>query len=119
MNMPVCSGCPSTVLYRRGRSRGWGVRNFIGEIAFARADFHVWQSGNVHGDFAVLLGPGLRSIVVRFVAQDVLRGDLAADTADGLDDAVRDLRRVAAGADREGVVAVVGGVRKIAGNILD
>src|ERR1039458_2050067 len=96
MNMPVCSGFPSTVLYRsRSRSRGWGVRNFIGEVAFARANFHVRQSGNVHGDLAVLLGPGLRSIKVRLVAQDVLRRDLAADTADGLDDAVRDLRRVA------------------------
>src|ERR1039457_3895224 len=96
MNMPVCSGFPSTVLCRsRGRRRG--VRDFIGEVTFARADLHVRQSGNVHGDFAVLLGPGLRSVVVRLVAQDVLRGDLAADTADGLDDAVRDLRRVAVG----------------------
>src|ERR1035438_5241154 len=94
----------------RGWGRRRGVRNFIGEVAFARADFHVRQPRNVHGDSAVLLGPGFRSIVVRLVAQDVLRGDLAADTADGPDDAVGDLRRVAAGADGEGVVAVVGGV---------
>src|ERR1022692_4670731 len=104
MGRPVCSGFLSTVLYRRSRSRGRGVRNLIGEVTFARADLHVRQSGNVHGDSAVLLGPGFRRVVIRFVAQDVLRGDLAADTANGLDDAVGDLRRVAAGADREGVV---------------
>src|ERR1019366_3034360 len=86
MNMPVCSGFPSTVLCRsRGRRRG--VRDFIGKVTFARADLHVRQSGNVHGDSAVLLGPGFRRVVIRFVAQDVLRVALAPDTANGLDDA--------------------------------
>src|ERR1039458_7319256 len=110
-------GAGSAVLGRgRGRRRGDG--NFIGEVTFARADLHVGYARNVHGDFAVCLGPGHILIVVRLVAQDVLRRDLTADTSHRLDDAVGDLRRVAAGAHGEGVVAVVGGVRKIAGNIL-
>src|ERR1035437_5962182 len=111
---PIGSKFASMVLRRRG---GGGAGDFVGEVAFARADLHVGQSRNVHGDFAVRLGLGL-GIGVRLVAQDVLGLDLAADAAHSLDDAIGDLRGVAAGADGEGVVAVVGGVRKIAGHIL-
>src|ERR1035441_3821594 len=94
--MPVWHGFPSAAYFgSRGRRRGRGIGNFIGEVAFTRADLHVGQSRNVHGDFAVRLGPGLGIIVVRPVAQDVLGRDLATDAADGLDDAVGDLRRVA------------------------
>src|ERR1035437_2138309 len=71
--LPLGSEFASMVLRRRR-----GVGNFVGEVAFARADLHVGQSRNVHGDFAVRLGLGL-GIVVRLVAQDILGRDLAAD----------------------------------------
>src|SRR6476620_11015941 len=62
--LPVCHLCVAIVssklralrLRRAGnRRRDSGGRNLIGEIAFARADLHVWQSRNIHSNLAVLL----------------------------------------------------------------
>src|SRR5262249_59480612 len=57
-------------------------------------------------------------IDIRFVLQNVLSGDISRDSGNRLDDAARDLGGISTGAYGQRVIAGVGGVRQVTGNIL-